>query len=85
LKTGSNGGRLAVLGATRRYVDPLRYPDQQCGTSVSPLPRVSKQETSNEFTIQDKNIHCVAIEGNLDDCQTVMSFTPIPHGAVNSI
>jgi threonine synthase len=98
LKTGSNGGRLAVLGATSgdtgsAAISGLRGKKGIDCIILFPNGRVSEIQERQMTTIQDKNIHCVAIEGTFDDCQDLVkaSFnTPefrnkVHLGAVNSI
>jgi threonine synthase len=98
LKTGSNGGRLAVLGATSgdtgsAAISGLRGKKGIDCIILFPNGRVSEIQERQMTTIPDKNIHCVAIEGTFDDCQDLVkaSFnTPefrdkVHLGAVNSI
>ena len=98
LATGSNGGRLAVLGATSgdtgsAAIAGLRGKQGVDCIILFPNGRVSAIQERQMTTIPDKNIHCVAIEGTFDDCQDLVkaSFdTPefrdkVHLGAVNSI
>jgi threonine synthase len=98
LKTGSNGGRLAVLGATSgdtgsAAISGLRGKKGIDCIILFPNGRVSEIQERQMTTIADENIHCVAIEGTFDDCQDLVkaSFnTPafrdkVHLGAVNSI
>jgi threonine synthase len=98
LETGSNGGRLAVLGATSgdtgsAAISGLRGKKGIDCVILFPNGRVSAIQERQMTTIQDANIHCVAIEGTFDDCQDIVkaSFnTPafrdkVHLGAVNSI
>jgi threonine synthase len=97
LKTGSNGGRLAVLGATSgdtgsAAISGLRGKKGIDCIILFPNGRVSEIQERQMTTIPDKNIHCVAIEGTFDGCQDLVkaSFnTPefrdkVHLGAVNS-
>lgn len=98
LQTGSNGGRLAVLGATSgdtgsAAISGLRGKKGIDCIILFPNGRVSEIQERQMTTVPDKNIHCVAIEGTFDDCQDLVkaSFnTPafrdkVHLGAVNSI
>jgi threonine synthase len=98
LATGSNGGRLAVLGATSgdtgsAAIAGLRGKKGVDCIILFPNGRVSAIQERQMTTIPDSNIHCVAIEGTFDDCQDLVkaSFdTPefrdkVHLGAVNSI
>jgi threonine synthase len=98
LETGSNGGRLAVLGATSgdtgsAAIYGLRGKKGIDCIILFPRGRVSPIQERQMTTVQDSNIHCVAVEGTFDDCQDLVkaSFnTPefrdrVKLGAVNSI
>lgn len=98
LETGSNGGRLAVLGATSgdtgsAAIYGLRGKKGVDCVILFPKNRVSPIQERQMTTVTDDNIHCVAIEGTFDDCQDLVkaSFnTPdfrdrVKLGAVNSI
>ena len=98
LETGSNGGRLAVLGATSgdtgsAAIYGLRGKKGIDCIILFPKGRVSPIQERQMTTVQDSNIHCVAVEGTFDDCQDIVkaSFdTPdfrdrVKLGAVNSI
>eukprot|EP00934_Nitzschia_sp_Nitz4_P002846 Nitzschia sp. Nitz4//scaffold166_size90379//4409//5930//NITZ4_005043-RA/size90379-augustus-gene-0.9-mRNA-1//-1//CDS//3329538154//2836//frame0 len=98
LETGSNGGRLAVLGATSgdtgsAAIYGLRGKKGIDCIILFPKGRVSPTQEHQMTTVQDSNIHCVAIEGTFDDCQDIVkaSFnTPefrdkVKLGAINSI
>ncbi|GKY93967.1 hypothetical protein MPSEU_000363600 [Mayamaea pseudoterrestris] len=98
LATGSNGGRLAVLGATSgdtgsAAIAGLRGKKGIDCIILFPNGRVSAIQERQMTTIPDANIHCVAIDGTFDDCQDLVkaSFdTPVFRnkvhlGAVNSI
>jgi threonine synthase len=98
LETGSNGGRLAVLGATSgdtgsAAIAGLRGKKGIDCIILFPNGRVSDIQERQMTTVPDRNIHCVAIDGTFDDCQDLVkaSFnTPafrekVHLGAVNSI
>ncbi len=98
LETGSNEGRLAVLGATSgdtgsAAIYGLRGKKGIDCIILFPKGRVSPIQERQMTTVLDSNIHCVAIEGTFDDCQDIVkaSFnTPdfrdrVKLGAVNSI
>lgn len=98
LETGSNGGRLAVLGATSgdtgsAAIYGLRGKKGIDCIILFPKGRVSPIQERQMTTVLDSNIHCVAVEGTFDDCQDIVkaSFdTPefrdrVKLGAVNSI
>lgn len=98
LETGSNGGRLAVLGATSgdtgsAAIYGLRGKKGIHCIILFPNGRVSPIQERQMTTVLDTNIHCVAIDGTFDDCQDIVkaSFnTPefrdkVHLGAVNSI
>lgn len=98
LETGSNGGRLAVLGATSgdtgsAAIYGLRGKKGIDCIILFPKGRVSPVQERQMTTVPDSNIHCVAVEGTFDDCQDIVkaSFdTPdfrdrVKLGAVNSI
>ena len=98
LQTGSNEGRLAVLGATSgdtgsAAIAGLRGKQGIHCIILFPNNRVSAIQERQMTTVPDSNIHCVAIDGTFDDCQDLVkaSFdTPafrdkVHLGAVNSI
>jgi threonine synthase len=98
LETGSNGGRLAVLGATSgdtgsAAIYGLRGKKGIDCIILFPLGRVSEIQERQMTTVQDSNIHCVTVEGTFDDCQDLVkaSFNSpefrdrVKLGAVNSI
>ena len=98
LETGSNGGRLAVLGATSgdtgsAAISGLRGKKGVDCIILFPNGRVSAIQERQMTTVPDENIHCVAVDGTFDDCQDLVkaSFnTPefrdkVKLGAVNSI
>jgi len=98
LETGSNGGRLAVLGATSGDTGSAAIAGLRGKAGVDciilfPDGRVSRIQERQMTTVPDENIHCVAIDGTFDDCQDLVkaSFdTPefrdrVHLGAVNSI
>mmetsp|Transcript_8954 Transcript_8954/g.16895 ORF Transcript_8954/g.16895 Transcript_8954/m.16895 type:complete len:513 (+) Transcript_8954:238-1776(+) len=98
LETGSNGGRLAVLGATSgdtgsAAIYGLRGKKGVDCVILFPYGRVSEIQERQMTTVPDSNIHCVAVEGTFDDCQDIVkeSFAnkefreKVKLGAVNSI
>ena len=98
LETGSNDGRLAVLGATSgdtgsAAIYGLRGKKGIDCIILFPNGRVSEIQERQMTTVPDSNIHCVAIDGTFDDCQEMVkaSFNDpdfrekVKLGAVNSI
>eukprot|EP00581_Thalassiosira_minuscula_P016969 CAMPEP_0183715312 /NCGR_PEP_ID=MMETSP0737-20130205/9589_1 /TAXON_ID=385413 /ORGANISM="Thalassiosira miniscula, Strain CCMP1093" /LENGTH=517 /DNA_ID=CAMNT_0025944403 /DNA_START=141 /DNA_END=1694 /DNA_ORIENTATION=+ len=98
LSTGSNGGRLAVLGATSgdtgsAAIYGLRGKKGVDCIILYPNGRVSEIQERQMTTVPDDNIHCVAVDGTFDDCQDIVkaSFNDkdfrekVKLGAVNSI
>lgn len=98
LSTGSNGGRLAVLGATSgdtgsAAIYGLRGKKGVDCVILYPHGRVSAIQERQMATVTDDNIHCVSIDGTFDDCQDLVkaSFADkafrdrVKLGAVNSI
>lgn len=98
LETGSNGGRLAVLGATSgdtgsAAIYGLRGKKGIDCVILFPNGRVSEIQERQMTTVPDSNIHCVAVDGTFDDCQDIVkaSFANkefrdrVKLGAVNSI
>jgi threonine synthase len=98
LSTGSNGGRLAVLGATSgdtgsAAIYGLRGKKGVDCIILYPEGRVSEIQERQMTTVPDSNIHCVAVDGTFDDCQDLVkaSFADkefrdeVKLGAVNSI
>lgn len=98
LSTGSNGGRLAVLGATSgdtgsAAIYGLRGKKGIDCIILYPDGRVSEIQERQMTTVPDSNIHCVKVEGTFDDCQDLVkaSFADkefrerVKLGAVNSI
>ena len=98
LETGSNGGRLAVLGATSgdtgsAAIYGLRGKKGVDCVILYPKGRVSEIQERQMTTVPDSNIHCVAVDGTFDDCQDIVKasfnnkeFRERVHlGAVNSI
>jgi threonine synthase len=98
LLTGSNGGRLAVLGATSgdtgsAAIYGLRGKKGVDCVILYPHGRVSEIQERQMATVADSNIHCLAVDGTFDDCQDLVkaSFADskfrdrVKLGAVNSI
>lgn len=98
LSTGSNDGRLAILGATSgdtgsAAIYGLRGKKGIDCVILYPKGRVSEIQERQMTTVPDNNIHCVAVEGTFDDCQDLVklafrdsAFRQEVHlGAVNSI
>lgn len=98
LETGSNDGRLAVLGATSgdtgsAAIYGLRGKKGIDCIILYPEGRVSEIQERQMTTVADSNIHCVSIDGTFDDCQDLVkaSFADeafrdeVKLGAVNSI
>lgn len=98
LSTGSNGGRLAVLGATSgdtgsAAIYGLRGKKGIDCVILYPTGRVSEIQERQMTTVPDANIHCVSIDGTFDDCQDLVKASfrdekfrdEVKLGAVNSI
>ncbi|KAL3816569.1 hypothetical protein ACHAXA_003809 [Cyclostephanos tholiformis] len=98
LSTGSNSGRLAVLGATSGDTGSAAIYGLRGKVGVDciilyPKGRVSEIQERQMTTVPDDNIHCVAVDGTFDDCQDIVkacfadsAFRDAVHlGAVNSI
>jgi len=98
LSTGSNNGRLAVLGATSgdtgsAAIYGLRGKKGVDCVILYPRGRVSEIQERQMATVADSNIHCLAVDGTFDDCQDLVkaSFADskfrdrVKLGAVNSI
>jgi len=98
LSTGSNGGRLTILGATSGDTGSAAIYGLRGKKGVNcfilfPKGRVSEIQQRQMTTVQDSNIHCVSVEGTFDDCQDIVkaSFNDpafreeVKLGAVNSI
>jgi len=98
LSTGSNDGRLAVLGATSgdtgsAAIYGLRGKKGIHCVILYPRGRVSEIQERQMTTVSDKNVHCVAIDGTFDDCQDIVKASfgnlkfrkHVKLGAVNSI
>lgn len=99
LSTGSNDGRLAILGATSgdtgsAAIYGLRGKKGVDCVILYPNQRVSEIQERQMITVLDDNIHCVAVEeSTFDDCQRIVkscfndkSFRDgVKLGAVNSI
>ncbi|EED89364.1 threonine synthase [Thalassiosira pseudonana CCMP1335] len=98
LSTGSNGGRLAVLGATSgdtgsAAIYGLRGKKGVDCIILFPDGRVSEIQERQMTTVKDGNIHCVSVEGTFDDCQDIVKASfdnmefrnKVKLGAVNSI
>jgi threonine synthase len=99
LETGSNGGRLAVLGATSgdtgsAAIYGLRGKKGVDCIILYPTGRVSEIQERQMTTVPDSNIHCVSVDGGtFDDCQDIVkeSFANkefrdrVKLGAINSI
>jgi len=98
LSTGSNDGRLAVMGATSgdtgsAAIYGLRGKKGIDCIILYPTGRVSEIQERQMTTVPDENIHCVSVEGTFDDCQDIVKASfgnpefrdRVKLGAVNSI
>jgi len=98
LATGSNDGRLTILGATSgdtgsAAIYGLRNKKGIDCVILYPHGRVSEIQERQMTTVLDSRIHCVAVDGTFDDCQALVKacFTDkefrdkVKLGAVNSI
>ncbi len=92
------GQKLVVLGATSgdtgsAAIAGCRGSDAMDIVILFPHGRVSDVQRRQMTTVSDKNVHCIAVEGNFDDCQRIVKSLFIdepfrskhPLGAVNSI
>ena len=71
------GGRLNVLGATSGDTGSAAEPALKGKRGIevfmlSPLGRMSPFQQAQMFSLQDPNIHNVAVEGVFDDCQDLV-------------
>jgi len=99
LSTGSNDGRIAILGATSgdtgsAAIYGLRGKKGVDCVILYPNKRVSEIQERQMITVLDNNIHCVAVEeATFDDCQRIVKSCfndkdfrdSVKLGAVNSI
>ena len=98
LSTGSNDGKLTVLGATSgdtgsAAIYGLRGKKGVNCVILYPTGRVSPIQERQMTTVPDANVHCVSVAGTFDDCQDIVksSFNDpafrerVKLGAVNSI
>ena len=99
LSTGSNNGRLTVLGATSGDTGSAAIYGLRGKAGINcvilyPEGRVSAIQERQMTTVPDSNIHCVSVrDGTFDDCQDMVkaSFNDadfrdeVKLGAVNSI
>ena len=92
------GQKLVVLGATSgdtgsAAIAGCRGSEAMDIVILFPHGRVSDVQRRQMTTVADKNVHCIAIEGNFDDCQRIVKNLFVdepfraahPLGAVNSI
>lgn len=90
--------KLIVLGATSgdtgsAAIAGCRGSEAMDVVILFPHGRVSDVQRRQMTTIPDKNVHCLAVEGNFDDCQRIVKNlfvdepfrSKYPLGAVNSI
>jgi threonine synthase len=90
--------RLTILGATSgdtgsAAIAGCRGRDTMDVVILYPHGRVSDVQRRQMTTVQDTNIHCLAIQGTFDDCQHIVKTLFVdtdlraqkPLGAVNSI
>ncbi len=93
-----SGKKLVVLGATSGDTGSAAIAGCRGRASMDivilfPHGRVSEVQRRQMSTITDKNVHCLAIEGNFDDCQNIVKTLFVdselqashPLAAVNSI
>lgn len=94
----ARGGHLNILGATSGDTGSAAIAGVQGRPNVDifilyPLGRVSPLQELQMTSVPDANVHCLAIEGSFDDCQsivkTIFSDLQFKHahslGAVNSV
>ncbi len=94
----ARGGHLNILGATSGDTGSAAIAGVQGRPNVDifilyPLGRVSPLQELQMTTVPDANVHCLAIEGSFDDCQsivkTIFGDLEFKHahslGAVNSV
>lgn len=92
------GGRLNVLAATSGDTGSAAIAGVQGKSNVNiavmfPYGRISPLQELQMTTVADSNVHCLAVHGSFDDCQTLMKQTfadvdfKAEHqlGAVNSV
>ena len=94
----ARGGHLNILGATSGDTGSAAIAGVQGRPNVDifilyPVGRVSPLQELQMTTVPDANVHCLAIEGSFDDCQsivkTIFGDLEFKHshslGAVNSV
>ena len=94
----SSGGRLNILGATSGDTGSAAIHGVRSRANIGifvlyPHGRVSPLQELQMTTVADANVHCLAIDGSFDDCQSILKtiFGDLPFkeryclGAVNSM
>ncbi|WP_300266137.1 threonine synthase [Microbacterium sp.] len=71
------GSVLNVLGATSGDTGSaaehaLRGRERVCVFMLSPQGRMSAFQRAQMYSLQDENVHNIAVEGNFDDCQNLV-------------
>ncbi|MCP5181465.1 MAG: threonine synthase [Pseudomonadales bacterium] len=92
------GGHLNILGATSGDTGSAAIAGVRGRPGIDivilfPQGRVSPLQELQMTTVPDANVHCVAVEGSFDDCQSIVKsiFSDLPFkqryslGAVNSV
>ena len=93
-----SGGRLNIVGATSgdtgsAAIHGVRGRDNINIFMLYPNGRISPLQELQMTTVPDANVHCLAIDGSFDDCQSIVKglFGDLPFkerynlGAVNSM
>ena len=73
----TTGGRLNILGATSGDTGSAAIHGVRGRANISifvlyPNGRVSPLQELQMTTVPDENVHCLAIEGSFDDCQSIV-------------
>ncbi len=74
---GRSGGRLNIIGATSGDTGSAAIHGVRGRANISifmlyPNGRVSPLQELQMTTVTDRNVHCLAIDGSFDDCQSIV-------------